>query len=81
MHSVYNIGNSSPVRLLDYIQTIEQLAGKEAIKEMLPMQPGDVYQTYADTSALEAITGFRPQTPLAEGLAKTLSWFRTYYHL
>ena len=81
MHSVFNIGNSSPVRLLDYILTIEQLAGKEAIKEMLPMQPGDVYQTYADTSALEAITGFRPQTPLAEGLAKTLSWFRTYYHL
>ena len=78
-YRIYNIGNSSPTRLLDYIRCIEEAVGKEADKEYLPMQPGDVYQTYADSSALAEATGFSPSTPLAEGIARTVEWFRGYY--
>lgn len=78
---IYNIGNSSPVNLMDYIRCIERASGKEAVKEMLPMQAGDVYRTYADSSALCAAVGFRPATPLDEGIAKTVEWFRNYYGL
>lgn len=77
-YRVYNIGNSSPIRLMDYIRCIERSAGKEARKEMLPMQPGDVYQTYADSSALALATGFRPSTPLQEGIDRTVAWFLDY---
>ena len=77
-YRIYNIGNQQPVRLMDYIETIERIAGREAKKEYLPMQPGDVYRTYADSSALGAKTGFTPSTPLAEGLARTIDWYRTY---
>ena len=76
--SVYNIGNQTPTRLMDYIECIEQAAGKEAKKEFLPMQPGDVYQTYADSSALANATGFKPNTPLQEGITRTVEWFRNY---
>lgn len=75
---VYNIGNSTPIRLLDYIEAIEHATGRQAIKQMLPMQPGDVYQTNADSSALEAATGFRPSTPLAQGIANTVEWYKNY---
>lgn len=78
-YRVYNVGNSTPTRLMDYISCIENATGKEAEKEFLPMQPGDVYQTYADSSALAEATGFRPATPLAEGIARTVEWFRNYY--
>lgn len=78
-HKIYNIGNSSPVRLMDYIRTIEETIGVEAQKEFLPMQPGDVYQTNADTSSLEEATGFRPNTSLKDGVRKTVEWFREYY--
>ena len=79
--SVYNIGNQTPTRLMDYIRCIENATGKEAQKEYLPMQAGDVYQTYADSSALAAATGFRPSTPLQEGIDKTATWFKTFYNL
>lgn len=79
--TVYNIGNQTPTRLMDYIECIERAAGKEAKKQYLPMQPGDVYQTYADSSALAGATGFSPATPLQEGINKTTEWFLNYYHL
>lgn len=77
--SIYNIGNQTPTRLMDYIECIEQATGKKAKKEFLPMQPGDVYQTYADSSALAEITGFTPSTPLQKGINNTVSWFCKYY--
>lgn len=80
-YKIYNIGNSQPTKLKDYITMIEQAAGKEAIKELLPMQPGDVYQTYADCSALEKVIGFKPNTKLSEGIKLTVKWFRSYYKL
>ncbi|MBD5214417.1 MAG: hypothetical protein HDS75_06335, partial [Bacteroidales bacterium] len=61
-----------------YIECIEKAAGIPAKKEFLPMQPGDVYQTYADSSALAAATGFTPNTPLQEGINKTADWYRGY---
>jgi UDP-glucuronate 4-epimerase len=80
-YRIYNIGNQTPTRLMDYIATIEQSTGIVAEKEFLPMQPGDVYQTYADSSALCAATGFRPQTLLQEGIERTVAWFREYYNV
>lgn len=80
-YRIYNIGNSAPVCLMDYIHCIEKVAGKSAEKNFLPMQPGDVYQTYADSSALSAATGFHPHTPLQVGIEKTLEWFKSYYGL
>lgn len=78
-YRVYNIGNQTPTRLMDYIACIEKATGKEAKKDFLPMQPGDVYQTYADSSALAEATGFKPNTPLQEGINKTVAWFKEFY--
>lgn len=78
-YRIYNIGNQQPTRLIDYISTIENEIGCVATKEMLPMQPGDVYQTYADSSALAMVTGFSPGTTLKDGIRKTVEWFRRYY--
>jgi UDP-glucuronate 4-epimerase len=80
-YRIYNIGNQQPTRLMDYIATIEQATGKVAAKEFLPMQPGDVYQTYADSSALAAATGFSPNTTLVDGIRATVAWFKQYYAL
>lgn len=80
-YRIYNIGNSEPVRLMDYISCIERAAGVQAEKTMLPMQPGDVYQTYADSSALAQATGFHPATPLQTGIDRTVRWFREYFGL
>lgn len=80
-YRIYNIGNQHPTRLMDYIASIEKAIGREAKKEFLPMQPGDVYQTYADSSALGEVTGFKPGTPLQEGIDRTVEWFREYYGL
>ena len=77
--AIYNIGNQSPTRLMDYIECIEHAAGRQAKKEFLPMQPGDVYQTYADSSALSQATGFAPATPLQDGINRTAEWFRSYF--
>lgn len=78
-YKIYNIGNSSPVKLMDYIKTIEEVIGVEAKKIFSPMQPGDVYQTNADTTSLEEAIGFKPGTPLKEGVRRTVEWFREYY--
>lgn len=80
-YRVYNIGNQQPTRLMDYIACIENAIGREARKEFLPMQPGDVYQTYADSSALAEATGFKPCTPLQQGIDSTVAWFKQFYNL
>lgn len=74
-HTVFNIGNNQPEKLLDFIEYMEQALGVQAQKEFLPMQPGDVYQTYADTTKLEAAVGYKPQTPLREGVAQFARWY------
>ncbi|PFO76236.1 NAD-dependent epimerase [Bacillus cereus] len=74
-YKVYNIGNNKPVKLLDFIQAIESAVGKEAVKEYYPMQPGDVYQTYADVSDLINDVGFKPDTPIQEGINKFVKWY------
>jgi UDP-glucuronate 4-epimerase len=75
---VYNIGNSSPVEVLDVVRLIEQAVGRPAIPEFLPMQPGDVPETYADVADLEQAVGFRPSTPIAEGVRRFIDWFRRF---
>jgi UDP-glucuronate 4-epimerase len=79
-YEVYNIGNHQPVKLLEYIATLERALGRNARLEMKPMQPGDVKATYADTTALKNAVGFAPSTTLAEGLARFAAWFKQYYH-
>lgn len=78
-YKIYNIGNNKPVKLMDFITTLEKCLGKEAVKEYYPMQPGDVYQTYADVSELEKDFGFKPSTTIEEGLSKFVEWFKEYY--
>ena len=78
-YRVYNIGNNEPVRLLDFIAAIEECLGLEAKKNFLPMQPGDVKETYADIEDLARDFGFRPKTPLREGIARFIEWYKTYY--
>lgn len=80
-YRIYNVGNSSPVSLLDYISAIEKAAGLVAEKELLPMQAGDVYMTYSNSTALRDAIGFTPSTPLAEGIEKTIKWFKAYHEL
>ena len=78
-YKVYNIGNNKPEKLMDYIETLEKHLGREAKKEFLPMQPGDVYQTYADVSDLMHNFNFKPSTSIDEGLSKFVTWFKEYY--
>ncbi|MFM8276741.1 MAG: NAD-dependent epimerase [Cyanobium sp.] len=80
-HRVFNIGNSNPTPLLDYIEAIEAALGIQAVKQFLPLQPGDVPATAAETSALEAWTGFRPNTPVREGVARFVAWYRAFYQV
>lgn len=77
-YKIYNIGNNQPEKLMDYVATLEKCLGKEAKKEFLPMQPGDVYETYADVSDLIEDFGFKPETTIEEGLSKFAEWFREY---
>lgn len=77
-HKIYNIGNHQPQCLMKFISILEQLLGKEAKKEYLPMQPGDVYQTYADISELTRDFQFHPQTSLETGLAQFVQWYEQY---
>jgi len=77
--AVYNIGNNEPVELETFISLIEDLLGRKAVKNYLPMQPGDVPATYASIDRLQALTGFAPSTPLAHGLANLVDWYRMYY--
>jgi len=78
-YAIYNIGNHSPVALTDYIALLERALGKKAKLKLMPMQPGDVKATYADTRALNKAVGFAPSTPLAAGLQRFAGWFREYY--
>lgn len=78
-YKIYNIGNNQPEKLMDYISVLEKCLGKEAKKEYLPMQPGDVYETYADVSELMKDYDFKPSTSIEEGLSKFAEWFLGYY--
>ena len=79
LYKLYNIGNSQPVKLTDFILEIERVVGKTARKEMLPMQPGDVEKTWADVSDLEKDFGYKPQTPISIGIRNFVEWYRNYY--
>lgn len=78
-YRIYNIGNHQPVELLTYIEAIENALGRKAIKNLLPMQSGDVLATYADIGDLQAAVGFTPSTPLQEGVAKFVAWYLEYH--
>jgi UDP-glucuronate 4-epimerase len=80
-YRLYNIGNHRPVALLDFIAVLEQALGRTAIKEFLPMQPGDVPATYADIADLTEAVGFMPQTPIEVGIPRFVAWYRDYYRI
>lgn len=80
-HKLYNIGNNQPVELLHLIEVLEKTLGKTAVKEFLPMQPGDVFTTYADVDDLIADVGFSPKTTIETGIEKFVNWYRDYYQL
>jgi len=78
---IYNIGNQNPVELLDYIETIEKYLGKTAEKELLPIQPGDVPDTYADVQNLVHDVGYKPSVDIDQGIAKFVAWYKEYYQV
>ncbi len=78
-YKIYNIGNNAPVKLMDFIETLEEKIGKTAEKNMMDMQPGDVYSTYADTSELIKDMGYKPKTPLKEGISEFIDWYQKFY--
>lgn len=78
-YRVYNIGNSSPVELMDYITALEEALGMVAEKNMMPIQPGDVLETSADTKPLYDMVGFRPQTTVSQGVKNFVDWYKAYY--
>ena len=80
-YRVVNIGNSESVALTDFIAAIEAATGKTAIRNLMPMQPGDVPATWADASLLQSLTGHRPKTQVAEGVARFVEWYRDYYRV
>ncbi|MCH8544988.1 MAG: NAD-dependent epimerase [Alcanivorax sp.] len=79
-YRIFNIGNNNPVKLTTYIEAIEAVTGKKAIKELLPLQAGDVPDTYADVSELQSEVGYKPETPVTEGVARFVSWYRSYFN-
>ncbi|MFP2421040.1 NAD-dependent epimerase [Pseudescherichia vulneris] len=80
-YRVYNIGNSSPVELMDYITALEEALGIEAEKNMMPVQPGDVLETSADTQPLQEVTGFKPETTVKDGVKNFVDWYRGFYNV
>jgi UDP-glucuronate 4-epimerase len=76
---IFNIGNSQPIKLSAYIAALEEALGKKAIQDLVPLQPGDVPDTYADVRELERAVGYRPNTPVVEGVRKFTEWYRDYY--
>jgi len=80
-YRVYNIGNNNPVNLLAFIETLEKCLGKKAIKNLLPLQPGDVPDTYADVSDLENDLGYKPGTLLETGISNFVEWYKNYYRI
>ncbi|WP_434639886.1 NAD-dependent epimerase [Klebsiella sp. I138] len=79
-YRIYNIGNSSPVELMDYITALEEAMGMEAEKNMMPIQPGDVLETSADTKPLYDLVGFKPQTSVKHGVKNFVDWYKAYYN-
>ena len=77
---IVNIGNSKPIQLLDFIKAIEEAVGLGAVKNLMPMQAGDVPATWADTSLLEKLTGYKPNTCVSTGVANYVKWYRKYYN-
>lgn len=77
-YKIYNIGNNKPVKLMDFIETLENALGKKAVKEYYPMQPGDVHQTYADVDDLTADFDYRPSTDIQEGLKRFAEWYKEW---
>ncbi len=80
-YRIYNIGNGTPVKLTSFIEAIENALGKKAKKNLLPMQPGDVAATWADTAELENDFGYKPNTSIAEGVRRFISWYREFYEV
>jgi UDP-glucuronate 4-epimerase len=80
-YRIYNLGNDQPVELLRYIELLERSLGRSARKNLLPMQPGEVVATRADVSDLERDVGYRPRTPIEEGVARFVEWYREYYRV
>jgi UDP-glucuronate 4-epimerase len=80
-YRVYNIGNSQPVKLMRYIEVLEQCLGQKAKLDLLPLQAGDVPETVADVSRLQAAVGFKPATPVETGIARFVEWYRSYYRV
>ncbi|MCC7221728.1 MAG: capsular biosynthesis protein CpsI, partial [Candidatus Contendobacter sp.] len=80
-YRLYNIGSHRPVELLRYIEVLEQRLGRTAIKNLLPMQAGDVPDTFADVEALIADVGYQPTTPIEEGVSRFVAWYRDYYRV
>lgn len=80
-YRVVNIGNSDKVKLLDFVDAIEDVLGKKAIRNYMPMQIGDVPATWSDTSLLQSLTGYRPQTDFRDGIASFVEWYRDYYNV
>jgi UDP-glucuronate 4-epimerase len=78
---IYNVGNNHPEELSRVVALLEKELGRTAVKDMLPMQPGDVMETFADVSGLMSDTGFRPQTPIEEGLRRFVTWYRDHYRI
>ncbi len=78
-YRIYNIGNGAPVELMKFIEAIEEALGREAVKNFLPLQPGDVLETSADVSDLTEAVGFRPDTPVQDGVRRFVEWYRDYY--
>ena len=80
-YEVFNLGNSDPIELMDFIGIIEEELGREAQKNMMPLQPGDVLETSADIGKSKDMLGFSPKTPIREGIKKFLAWYREYYEV
>ena len=78
-HQILNIGNSNSINLMDFIKVLESALGVKAKKNFKPMQPGDVKITSADTSSIEKLTGYKPNTPISEGIQKLVEWYKNIY--
>ena len=78
---IFNIGNNNPVKLIEYIQAIEKAVGQEAILELLPLQAGDVPDTFADSSALEKSVGYKPSVSVEDGVKQFVDWYRDFYQV
>ncbi len=80
-YAIYNIGNSKPEKLLDFVESIEECIGKKAKKEFLPMQPGDVERTWADVSAIKEIYNYSPKVDIKEGVSRFIDWYKNYFNI